>query len=191
MNTLPLPANETTGIGLGITAAPSTTPSNPPSNCTEVEVKKGRFSVNQTPNLPEPQEKTTAELKATPILRTSSQDSFQNGGTKSRFGVRIVTNNYPPSVTPSTMTPIESQGVCLSRESSNGSVLSKDSKISRFSIEKPDANGPFCEYLPNGATAVVFPECRKKGRFELTGGSNTPNENTKLEGLFVWNFFFI
>ncbi|KAI8876354.1 kinase-like protein [Backusella circina FSU 941] len=186
--TIPLPANETTGIGLGITAAPSsnTTP-NPPSNAAEVEVKKGRFSVNQTPTLrpgelPEPQEKATIELKATPILRTSSQDSFQSGGTKSRFGVRIVTNNYPPSVTPSTMTPIESQGVCLSRESSNGSVLSKDSKISRFSIEKPDANGPFCEYLPNGATAVIFPECRKKGRFELTGGANIPNENSKLEG---------
>jgi hypothetical protein len=30
-------------------------------------------------------------------------------------------------------------------------------------------------------TGCLSPESRKKGRFELTGGTNTPNDNFKLD----------
>ena len=56
---------------------------------------------------------------------------------------------------------VASSALSLSRDSSvNG-------KGSRFSVEKNEPVGPFCEYL------TASPDCRKKGRFELTGGSAT------------------
>ncbi|CEP14946.1 hypothetical protein [Parasitella parasitica] len=174
----------------------------------EGEFKKGRFSVNQTPvrsntpaldetpsnnNSPANQSSnekslthTPNDLKSVSMSRAPSQDSFQER--KSRFEIKHSNNSGPTMNTTASVasTPIEPstplQSLPLTRENSNASALSRDSsfnnKISRFSIEKPEAVGPYCE-LPSAAAAVMSPECRKKGRFELTGGSNTPSDTVK------------
>lgn len=53
--------------------------------------------------------------------------------------------------------------------------LSRDSvgKISRFSIEKDDGQDSIHPFETTTTTRSVSPECRKKGRFELTGGMTT------------------
>ncbi|KAI9029804.1 kinase-like domain-containing protein [Phycomyces nitens] len=128
-------------MGLGIMSHP--TPQ-------EVEVRKGRFSVNQTPrsmsedshdaqkSISPPQEKSTPQVRfeTFPISRESSHSSV----------------------------------LSLSRESLNG-------KVSRFSVEKEQ--GRESSSLPHPATETfapqpIPPECRKKGRFELTGGQSAP-----------------
>lgn len=162
----------------------------------EGEFKKGRFSVNQTPTRPAtPVEdgQQQADFRTTPMTRAASQDSFQER--KSRFEVKQGTTE--PN------TPLHS--LPLTRENSN---VSRDgavsNKVSRFSIEKPE--GPFCE-LPStsaaamipvatattavtaattaamataAAAAAISPECRKKGRFELTGGNDSSKEFVNL-----------
>jgi serine/threonine protein kinase len=176
--------------------------SNNSNTLQEGEFKKGRFSVNQTPNRattpaveeasyinsPYGNEKPTQlEYKPTPMSRAASQDSFQER--KSRFEVKHSNTSGTNMQTPIsvTSTPIEPntpmQSLPLTRENSNTSALSRDSsmnnsKVSRFSIEKPEAAvvGPCCE-LPAALVSTMSPECRKKGRFELTGGSNTPSES--------------
>lgn len=171
----------------------------------EGEFKKGRFSVNQTPvrsNTPALEEGSNSynspasnntnekpaahpsnDLKSVCMSRAASQDSFQER--KSRFEVKHSNNSGPSMNTTASVasTPIEPstplQSLPLTRENSNTSALSRDSsinnKISRFSIEKPEAVGPYCE-LPAAVASAMSPECRKKGRFELTGGSNTSSD---------------
>lgn len=181
-----------------INTVPNTNNSTPSSAAAahEGEFKKGRFSVNQTPTRPvtpvdESQQSVNgtpisaanvekpqlSEFRSTPMARATSQDSFQER--KSRFEIKH-SNMNTAVVTPSSIlgTPIEPgtplQSLPLTRENSNTSALSRDSsvnKVSRFSIEKPDPVGPCCE-LP----AAMSPECRKKGRFELTGGSDSSKE---------------
>ncbi|KAG2234608.1 hypothetical protein INT48_003416 [Thamnidium elegans] len=193
-------------VGLGICTTPSsasitntniTNINTVPGTLQEGEFKKGRFSVNQTPTRPitpvdesqqivngaptpaaNNEKPLLSEFKPTPMARVASQDSFQER--KSRFEVK---HNNPSTAmaTPSSIisTPIEPgtpfQSLPLTRENSNTSALSKDSsvnnKVSRFSIEKPEPVGPYCE-LPT----AMSPECRKKGRFELTGGSDSSKE---------------
>jgi serine/threonine protein kinase len=184
---LPIP-NDASSVGLGISSngAPAISLVSTPSiHPTEVEVKKGRFSVNQTPTLrptvDSPYDMTerhnsTTELKPSPVLRSSSQDSIQSER-KSRFGVKISTSTLPANSTYEPSTPLQSTPI--TRENSNGSVLSRESKISRFSVEKNESGAP-----SNGdivVTGCLSPESRKKGRFELTGGTNTPNDNFKLD----------
>ncbi|KAL9548733.1 hypothetical protein MBANPS3_005550 [Mucor bainieri] len=121
-----------------------------------------------------------SDLKSISMSRAASQDSFQER--KSRFEVKHSNNSGPSMNLAASVasTPIEPstplQSLPLTRENSNASALSRDSsinnKISRFSIEKPEAAvGPYCE-LPAAVASAMSPECRKKGRFELTGGSN-------------------
>jgi serine/threonine protein kinase len=164
------------------------------------EFKKGRFSVNQTPNRvttpaieeanyinsPYNTEKSSqVEYKSTPMSRAASQDSFQER--KSRFEIKHSNTSGASMQTPVSVAcmPIEPstplQSLPLTRENSNTSALSRDSsmnnnKVSRFSIEKPEVAGPCCD-LPAALVSAMSPECRKKGRFELTGGSNTPSES--------------
>jgi serine/threonine protein kinase len=136
------------------------------------------------------------DSKPTPMARAASQDSFSER--KSRFEVKHSNNNNSNSALMATpisvaSTPIEPgtplHSLPLSRENSNTSALSRDSsvnaKVSRFSVEKPEAVGPYCELPTSASTAVpattaaataMSPECRKKGRFELTGGSDTNRE---------------
>ncbi|KAI9474299.1 MAG: hypothetical protein EXX96DRAFT_621937 [Benjaminiella poitrasii] len=196
---------ESTSVGLGISSVvPTSTSANVPNTNSsaiaanissnnntlqEGEFKKGRFSVNQTPsrsltpamdesNPATPPEKShhvhhsSIDFKTTPMTRNASQDSFQER--KSRFEVKH-TATIPTDSNVSSNTPLQS--LPLTRESSSTSALSRDSslnnKISRFSIE-----GPYCE-LP-AANGGVPPECRKKGRFELTGGSNA-QENAAMK----------
>lgn len=164
----------------------------------EGEFKKGRFSVNQTPNRvittaveeasnmnsPYGNEKPSqVEYKSTPMSRAASQDSFQER--KSRFEVKHNNTSGTSMQQTPVNTPIEPspplQSLPLTRENSNTSALSRDSamnnnKVSRFSIEKPEAVGTYCD-LPAAVASAMSPECRKKGRFELTGGSNTPSES--------------
>ncbi|CAO3631555.1 unnamed protein product [Mucor fragilis] len=172
----------------------------------EGEFKKGRFSVNQTPvrsNTPALEDAPTSnsspgnqhgssekstpnDLKAISMSRAASQDSFQER--KSRFEIKHSNNSGPSMNTAVSVasTPIEPstplQSLPLTRENSNTSALSRDSsinnKISRFFIEKPEAVGPYCE-LPAAVASAMSPECRKKGRFELTGGSNAPSDALK------------
>ncbi|KAI8075865.1 kinase-like domain-containing protein [Gilbertella persicaria] len=184
------------GVGLGISTTPvnnthALPPPPPPplssaaaniqsndNTLQEGEFKKGRFSVNQThttttrPTTPAPVEEhimvsTPVEFKPTPMYRNASQDSFQEQR-RSRFEIKHTAPNTP-------IEPLMMQGLPLTRESSNASsiALSRDgsvsnSKISRFSIEKPEGS--------EVSLSAVSPECRKKGRFELTGGStNEPS----------------
>ncbi|GAA5805003.1 hypothetical protein HPULCUR_010516 [Helicostylum pulchrum] len=163
----------------------------------EGEFKKGRFSVNQTPTRPitpvdESQQQFVNgaplaaannekpllnEFRPTPMARVASQDSFQER--KSRFEVKHNNSSTAMGTPSSISTPIEPgtpfQSLPLTRENSNTSAISRDSsvynKVSRFSIEKPEPVGPYCE-LPT----AMSPECRKKGRFELTGGSDSSKE---------------
>ncbi|GAN00619.1 Ser/Thr protein kinase [Mucor ambiguus] len=126
------------------------------------------------------------DLKSISMSRAASQDSFQER--KSRFEVKHSNNSGPSMNLAASVasTPTEPsallQSLPLTRENSNTSALSRDSsinnKISRFSIEKPEAVGPYCE-LPAAVASAMSPECRKKGRFELTGGSNTPGDALK------------
>ncbi|KAI8875167.1 kinase-like protein [Backusella circina FSU 941] len=188
--------NDVSGVGLGISAngiAANSLASTLSVHPTEVEVKKGRFSVNQTPTLrsgtDSPYDLTekpipTNELKASPILRSSSQDSLQSER-KYRFGTKVSTGTLPTNGTLEPTTSLQStplQSTPITRESSNGSVLSRESKVSRFSVEKNEssvaANNGDVTITPAGC---LSPESRKKGRFELTGGTNTPNDNFKLD----------
>ncbi|KAI7869516.1 hypothetical protein BDF14DRAFT_1782209 [Spinellus fusiger] len=84
------------------------------------------------------------------------------------------------------------ESIPISRESSHSSVLSgsrdvNGTKVSRFSVEKEmskEKEGGGGASTPSdmvGSPVVVLPECRKKGRFELTGGqTNSPNIDTAL-----------
>ncbi|CAO3687343.1 unnamed protein product [Rhizopus stolonifer] len=127
----------------------SSTSSTQSSVIHEGEVKKGRFSVNQTPTT-RPTTPATEDvpppLEAKAISRAPSQES--NLERKSRFEVKHTGDTI--------------QSIPLTRENSRECI----GKISRFSIEKQEA-----ENIP--------PECRKKGRFELTGGSNPPSDSEK------------
>lgn len=203
--TPPMSATEIshTGVGLGICTSPTNTVvtnintvptinNSTPSSAAaaaglqEGEFKKGRFSVNQTPTRPAtPVEDLPTDFRATPMARAPSQDSFQER--KSRFEVKQGSGD--PG------TPLQSYP--LTRENSN---VSRDStvnnnKVSRFSIEKPDGTSSN-EVLPTTATnttasnstsatpatpasttsIALSPECRKKGRFELTGGNDSSKE---------------
>ncbi|KAL0076820.1 kinase-like domain-containing protein [Phycomyces blakesleeanus] len=144
---------ESPSVGLGIMA--HQTPQ-------EGEVRKGRFSVNQTPRSmsedsndaphkstsPPPQEKSTPQVRfeTFPISRESSHSSV----------------------------------LSLSRESLNG-------KVSRFSVEKEQGKDSASLPHPQIETSVpqpIPPECRKKGRFELTGGQSaplTPIETSRID----------
>lgn len=106
---------------------------------------------------------------------------------KSRFEIQHKT---PPSNQSSIHGPqelhVKFDSLPLSRE--NSISVSRESschgKVSRFSVEKEERDGgnkeisqqqqqQVCEY------PAVSPECRKKGRFELTGGSSTPGDVAK------------
>ncbi|KAI7889620.1 kinase-like domain-containing protein [Mucor mucedo] len=193
LHTPPMSATELshTGVGLGICTSPtntvitnmntvSTINNSTPSSAAaaaaavggglqEGEFKKGRFSVNQTPTRPAtPVEDLPANdlYRTTPMSRATSQDSFQER--KSRFEVKQKSNHGQDPATPLQSFP-------LTRENSNVSTRegTVSNKVSRFSIEKPD--GTSTPATP-ASTAALSPECRKKGRFELTGGNDSSKE---------------
>lgn len=144
--------------------------------------------MNGVPSIASNNEKS-GDFRSMPMARNASQDSF--GERKSRFEIKHTNNNVAATPVSVASTPIEPstplQSLPLTRENSNTSALSRDSnhaatttaiasngsKVSRFSIEKPEAVGPCCE-LP---AVSMSPECRKKGRFELTGGNNDTNKD--------------
>ncbi|KAL4210624.1 putative STE/STE20/FRAY protein kinase [Rhizopus microsporus] len=171
------------GVGLGIShTGPISSVSTINSNCStlqEGEFKKGRFSVNQTPSVTRPTTPASDELHWSDAKNLCRQDSLMER--KSRFEVSHNSNgNNSCCVVPSAETQTL-HSAPLTRESSQSSVLYRDpsisSKVSRFSIEKPElVAGPYCE-----VPTVLPPECRKKGRFELTGGSNTPSDSGKQD----------
>lgn len=106
---------------------------------------------------------------------------------KSRFEVQ----HLPPSTPIDTISALNGnfdtqqvklESAPMARESSfrHQRTLSGESvnsvKVSRFSIEKEDANGQPQEMVHPFETSTVLsgsPEYRKKGRFELTGGMTT------------------
>ncbi|KAG1377366.1 hypothetical protein G6F61_006795 [Rhizopus arrhizus] len=166
---------DATYTGLGISqhgTISSISSSTQGSTIHDGEVKKGRFSVNQTPastrpTTPASEDSQYIEVKT--ISRVPSQDSTLER--KSRFEVKhnTLANQQQPST--------ESfHSIPLTRENSRECSMYNNGKISRFSIEKPESvAGPCCEITPS----ILPPECRKKGRFELTGGSNTPSDSEK------------
>ncbi|ORZ00869.1 kinase-like domain-containing protein [Syncephalastrum racemosum] len=140
------------------------------------QVKKGRFSVNQSPQ-PQPpsqqqQQQTSREVSDTglPSLpRICSQESLPTAERKSRFEVQLLEH-----------------GASLTRENSSSSAMSfprngsTSSKSSRFSVEvetsHTDSAASPRVREPSAETTMVssspcLPECRKIGRFELSGGS--------------------
>ncbi|KAG0182083.1 hypothetical protein DFQ29_005924 [Apophysomyces sp. BC1021] len=179
---------QSSGIGLGISS----------KSPHEIEVKKGRFSVNQTqtpqsrPCTPaegtEPQASVSAtntpqqqDSRPTPISRATSHDSLP-GERKSRFEVQhTVSSTSSHSSNVAEQQHIRFEGVPLSREnSSSGLSLSRDAsgnycKISRFSVEK-EGTPTAKEVLGSYGEVQPSPECRKKGRFELTGGTPTVSD---------------
>ncbi|KAI9313762.1 kinase-like domain-containing protein [Dichotomocladium elegans] len=158
--------------GLGISAsAPLST-----------EVKRGRFSVNQaqqrpvTPStLDDPEQQpikaqstAQADIRPIPVARTSSQDSFQER--KSRFEVQHKGNasNQPPAHGAPEM-HVKFENLPISRENSfSPTTYNPSIKSSRFSIGEHQVL----------SEPVISPECRKKGRFELSGTMNDRPEDT-------------
>ncbi|KAI8993156.1 kinase-like domain-containing protein [Pilobolus umbonatus] len=155
----------------------------------EGEFKKGRFSVNQSGNVMTEEiapmnvisEKaqnyvppTPSETRTNQMSRATSQDSLHER--KSRFEVKHSGNHSPQMMAVGQPSDPPFQSLPITRENSNTSIVSRENstKVSRFSIEKPDlVPSPLLEpssaTIANGMTA----ECRKKGRFELTGRSNS------------------
>jgi hypothetical protein len=153
--------SEKDGVGLGISRSTSTTTSS------GQEVKKGRFSVNQTsqrtasvssPLLDPGQTDEGQEFKSTPVARIGSNDSLR----KSRFAVHhspVATPDKPPPPPPSAS--LESQS--SSRKPSVGSC---SGKVSRFQVAKEDSMASTKDDYHDTAPAI---EGRKKGRFQLSG----------------------
>ncbi|KAG1473912.1 hypothetical protein G6F56_000676 [Rhizopus delemar] len=136
------------GIGLGI------------SDLEGNEIKRGRFSVNQSfvsksEHIPD----SSLGFHSVPISRVTSSDK----GRKSRFEIQpISTEISPPNTVYGTSECVRSEP--LTRESSRHqrTISSSSGKIGRFSIEKEEV---ITETIPRESS----PECRKKGRFELMG----------------------
>ncbi|KAF7723139.1 hypothetical protein EC973_002321 [Apophysomyces ossiformis] len=179
---------QSSGIGLGISS----------KSPHEVEVKKGRFSVNQTPqsrpctpaegNEPQVSVSTSQtpqqDSRPTPISRATSHDSLA-GERRSRFEVQHSLSSTSSHSSNLADQHLRFEGVPLSREnSSSGLSVSRDTagsccKISRFSVEK-EGTPSVKEVLGTYGEVQPSPECRKKGRFELTGGTPTVSD-TKSE----------
>ncbi|KAI7888765.1 kinase-like domain-containing protein [Mucor mucedo] len=179
------------GLGLGISSTSSAISASlqqlPLEN---VQVRKGRFSVNHqsapasirtadSKSEPTPillPELPASDIRSMPMSRGISSDSMK-GERKSRFEVQhlpsstVMDDSQRSDATPMTREPSFQHQRTLSRESVSSG------KISRFSIEKEDANGQTQELIhPFESTSNVIagsPEYRKKGRFELTGGMTT------------------
>lgn len=153
-------SSEKDGVGLGISRSTSTTTSS------GQEVKKGRFSVNQTlqrtasvssPLLEPGQTDDGQEFKSTPVARIGSNDSLR----KSRFAVHhspVTTGDKPPPSTSSSS--VESQP--SSRKPSVGSC---SGKVSRFQVAKEDSMASTKDDYHDTTPAM---EGRKKGRFQLS-----------------------
>ncbi|KAG2196383.1 hypothetical protein INT47_012887 [Mucor saturninus] len=169
----------------------------------EGEFKKGRFSVNQTPTRPAtPVEDLPANdmYRTTPMSRATSQDSFQER--KSRFEVKQKSNHGQDPATPLQSFPLTRENSNVSTR--EGTVSNKVSRFSiekpdgTCSTEVPStttatatpttaataaatvstavsAATPATPATP-ASTAALSPECRKKGRFELTGGNDSSKE---------------
>jgi hypothetical protein len=179
------------GIGLGIS-----------SSLPEVEIKKGRFSVNQQqtatkcvdPKL-ELVNEASQVIKTRSLSRVSSFDNLKNNNNerKSRFEVQHV-NNTPPLSSSMSSPALVSEAIPMSRHSSFKSQhqrsISRDStKAGRFLIETNSGDDASLSSSFNNmdsippvppipASLAGSPDCRKKGRFELTGGAQ-PNLETK------------
>ncbi|CAO3608567.1 unnamed protein product [Mucor hiemalis] len=132
------------------------------------------------------------ETRSPAMSRIASNDSMKGGEQrKSRFEVQHIPT--PVSAHPQTYRPTsppappsylhgaldnQTKSDTLSREGScrHQRNISRDSvsscRISRFSIEKEDSNSSQQSTVESvhPFEAVCAPECRKKGRFELTGG---------------------
>ncbi|KAI8086865.1 kinase-like domain-containing protein [Gilbertella persicaria] len=164
-----------------------------------VEVRKGRFSVNQSnslsrknstsvtdaakleqipiqtpPPIPSSESYSSSDLRCVSMSRETSNDSLKER--KSRFEVT--------SGSPNNQNPFENQHINrpellpLTRESSfrHQRTLSRESfassKIGRFSIEKEDNSTSQTEGVhPFDGAISASTDYRKKGRFELTGGT--------------------
>ncbi|KAI8876112.1 kinase-like protein [Backusella circina FSU 941] len=166
------------GMGLGIS-----------SSLPEVEVKKGRFSVNQQQQS-KPEFVTETPHENSSLSHVSSFDNLK-GERKSRFEIQ----HTPPL---SSLSIIEA--IPISRHSSFKSQhqrsISRDStKAGRFLIETNSEDGVSVHrdsippVPPVPASLAGSPDCRKKGRFELTGGGQpTPSSiETIMETLLKQN----
>lgn len=212
--------SEKDGIGLGIsgnsnTIAPTVPVSSSSSSTSSLsgqEIKKGRFSVNQTPQrsysvttpslehadhptLGTPAEEGAAtvavvtmatttvaptpvtslppafsdhqDFKSTPVARVGSNDSLR----KSRFAV-----HHSPMVQTLEKTAFDS--LPLSRNPSSSACTPVTGKPSRFSVAKEDSipkdgsvqQEPTPSFpLNDTPNSTIHSECRKKGRFQLSG----------------------
>ncbi|KAI8578731.1 hypothetical protein K450DRAFT_245242 [Umbelopsis ramanniana AG] len=188
-------------VGLGMTsgssASPNTAASNAPTQPSETEVKKGRFSVNQTHRAGTPTNDVNSDTDRT-ISRSGSQDNLaEPKDRKSRFEIQHNQQQQQQQQPPAGTSPqqVRFETIPLSRENSTSQhSIHRDSpsgKISRFSVEptreigratsrdnSKDREGHTSDTA--SSTASVPLECRKKGRFELTGGSSTPLSSTSL-----------
>jgi hypothetical protein len=216
--------SEKDGIGLGISgnsntiasAMPVSSSSSSTSSLSGQEIKKGRFSVNQTPQrsysvttpslehanfitdhstlgtAPEEGAATVAvvtmatttvaptpvtslpplfndhqDFKSTPVSRVGSNDSLR----KSRFAVHH--SPMAPALEKNTFDSLP-----LSRNASSTACTSFTGKPSRFSVAKEDSipkdGGVQQEPTPtlplnDTPNSTIHSECRKKGRFQLSG----------------------
>lgn len=215
-------------VGLGMAAIPNGSSNQSSgylsSQASETEVKKGRFSVNQSHRGGTPtNEQDTWTDKS--ISRSGSQDnlgksihhtifisycftpSFEFSKTitkscfniiepkdrKSRFEIQHNQQQQQQQL-PTSSSQVRFETVPLSRENSHSQhSLHRDGhgKMSRFSVEPTSQSGRTSRESSKdreghssevGTTATSSVECRKKGRFELTGGSSgTPMSASQSE----------
>ncbi|CDH59981.1 kinase family protein [Lichtheimia corymbifera JMRC:FSU:9682] len=170
--------------GLGISASSSAPPPQ--------EVKRGRFSVNQqSTTAPGDEQEQSHDIRPLPVSRVSSQDSLQSER-RSRFEVQHKPGNAPHQSSvhgPGDM-HVKFDAPPMSREPSPASssmTPTTSHKSSRFSVEKEQQQQQ--QQQSNKEQGVcdastMSPECRKKGRFELTGGNTSAAvvANEKAEG---------
>jgi len=192
--------------GLGMTSASAGSSPNQLSTSaaqSETEVRKGRFSVNQTHRAGTPTNEVADPWSDKSISRSGSQDNLEPKDRKSRFEIQHnqqqqqQQQQQPQQQQQQPGAPSQQQvrfdTVPLSRENSHSQhSIHRDGpsgKISRFSVEpsreigrtsresSKDRDGHVSDTM---STISVTGECRKKGRFELTGGSSTPQSATSV-----------
>ncbi|KAJ2960390.1 hypothetical protein NQZ79_g4227 [Umbelopsis isabellina] len=184
-------------VGLGMAAMPNGSSNQgsgyQPSQASETEVKKGRFSVNQSHRGGTPtNEQDTWTDKS--ISRSGSQDNLEPKDRKSRFEIQHNQQQQQQQQLPTSSSQVRFETVPLSRENSHSQhSLHRDGhgKMSRFSVEPTSQSGRSSRESSKdreahgseaGSAGTTSVECRKKGRFELTGGSSgTPMPASQLE----------
>lgn len=131
--------------------------------------RKSRFEVKHTNNSIAA---TPVSVASTPIEPNTPLQSLPLTRENSNASALSRDSNHASAATAAAAAAAAAATTTATAPASATATAPTGSKVSRFSIEKPEPVGPCCE-LP---VVAMSPECRKKGRFELTGGNNEANK---------------